>query len=281
MSKTKSTSSKVKRIRRQQTAEERRRRAQEYEGVPADVVELLESPHVLPEWKVFYRAFPTVTAAVEAVRRGDSVELYTSEHELLLLRVTLVEGDPVVEMRLYVPFGTRDALWSGLLHSDDQDDAVQRMISVLPELLPEDARVEGVDCVAEGPHPGARLPRFAYRYRIPVSGVDRWNELWEEARRFEPLQDAVGRMDPRAAGHADAVTVLRRHGIPAVSCDACGHAVTNRHPAWPGTWVDFQVDEYGPLCPAWDDSALETEDELDSLAIGGPHRVDEAALNTR
>jgi hypothetical protein len=232
----------------------------------------------LPEWETFYRAFPTVTAAVEAARRGETVEVYSSEHELYLLRVILVDAEPVVETVLYVPYGTRDALWSGLLHRDDQEDTIKRITSALPELLPDDVRLDGIDCVVEEPPEAARLPRFAYRYRIPASGLERWKSLWEESRRFGPLQEAVSWMDTRAACHADAVEILRRHGIPAVSCDACGHAVTNRHPAWPGRWVDFMGDEFGPLCPAWDDSVLQTESELDSLAIGGPHQVDEAAL---
>ncbi|MFI8308503.1 hypothetical protein ACIF80_34915 [Streptomyces sp. NPDC085927] len=278
MSKKKNASSKEKRAGRQRTAAESRRRAQQYEGVPEEIVELLESPYTLPEWERFYRAFPTVTAAVEAAGRGETVEVYSSEHELYQLRVILVDGEPVVETLLYVPYGTRDALWSGLLHSDDQDDALKRITGALPDLLPDDVPLEGVDCVVEAAPSGARLPRFAYRYRIPASGLKRWKDQWEEASRFTSLQEAVSWSDTRAAGHADAVEILRRHGIPAVSCDACGHAVTNRHPAWPGLWVDFMGDDFGPVCPEWDDSSLETENELDSLAIGGPHQVDEAAL---
>ncbi|MFE0737459.1 hypothetical protein [Streptomyces sp. NPDC058855] len=43
------------------------------------------------------------------------------------MRVILDGDDPLVETILYVPFGTRDALWSGLLHSDDQEDALKRI----------------------------------------------------------------------------------------------------------------------------------------------------------
>ncbi|OXM60328.1 hypothetical protein [Amycolatopsis sp. KNN50.9b] len=281
MAKKKSTSSRDKRVGRQRAAAESRRQAQEYEGVPEEIVELLESPYTLPEWERFYRTFPTVTAAVEAVRRGETVEVYSSEHELFLMRVILVDGDPVVETVLYVPYGTRDALWSGLLHSDDRENALKRIIDVLPGLLPDDVRVDGIHYAVEAPPAGAQLPRFAYRYRIPADGLDTWKSHTEASRRFDALHEAVGWMDTRAACHADAVQILRRHGLPAVSCDACGHAVTNRHPAWPGLWVDFMGDECGPLCPEWDDSALETESELDSLAIGGPHQVNDAALSAR
>lgn len=279
MAKKKSTSSRDKRVGRQRAGTESRRRAQEYEGVPKEIVELLESPHTLPEWETFYRTFPTVTAAVEAVRRGESAEVYSSEHEHHLMRVIMEGDDPLVETVLYVPYGTRDALWSGLLHSDDQEDALKRITHALPDLLPDDVRNDEIDCVIEAPPAGARLPRFAYRYRIPAVGLDRWESLWDASGRFSALHEAVGWMDTRAACHADAVQILRQHGIPAVSCEACGHAVTNRHPAWPGLWVDFMGDEYGPLCPEWDDSGLQAQDELDSLAIGGPHQVNEATLS--
>ncbi|GGX58964.1 hypothetical protein GCM10010321_89530 [Streptomyces chartreusis] len=275
----KNSGSRDKKLVRQRAAVESRRQAQEYAGVPADIVKLLESPNILPEWAKFYRAYPTVTAAVEAAHRGETAEVFSSEHEHFLLRVITLDGDPVVEVLLYVPHGTRDALWSGLLHSADRQDTLKRLPVVLPQLLPEDVRFEEVDSVVEAPGPGAQLPRFAYRYRVPAAGLDTWKALWDATRQYMPLQEAVGWYDTRAAENEEAVEILRRHGIPAVSCGACGHAVTNRHPAWPGTWVDFDPDEYGPRCPAWDDSALTAEDDLDNLAIGGPHQVDEAVLS--
>ncbi|MFJ3310780.1 hypothetical protein ACIPSA_49170 [Streptomyces sp. NPDC086549] len=73
--------------------------------------------------------------------------------------------------KVYVPSDTHDALWSGLLHSDDREATIERIVGVLPELLPDDARIDGVDCLTEVPPAGGTLPRFAYRYRIPVSGV--------------------------------------------------------------------------------------------------------------
>lgn len=240
--------------------------------MPDEIVELLESPGILPEWERFYRAFPTVTAAVEAAKRGEPVEVFSSEHEHYLLRVIVPDDDPVVETTLYVPYGTRDALWSGLLNSDDQDHTLERIAGALPDLLPDDVRVEGLEYVIEEPPPGAPLPRFAYRYRIPAADLDTWRSHGEASSCFQPLQEALGWMDTGTATHADAVEILRKHGVPAVSCDACGHAVTNRHPAWHGMWVDL-IDECGPVCPAYDDSALQTGHELDDIAIGGPHNV--------
>ncbi|WP_329317009.1 hypothetical protein OG723_43530 (plasmid) [Streptomyces sp. NBC_01278] len=270
----KSVSSRAKRVGKQKAAAEQRRQQREYDGVPAEIVELLESGDILPEWDRFYRAFPTVTAAAAAVARGEDVTLESHEHELLLLQVVLEDGVPVVMTTLYVPYGTRDALLSGLFNSEapDREQLMAKLAALLPELLPEDARLEGVEAVVEPPATGSMAPRFAYRFKTPALGLTTWNSYYEATRRFSPLQEAVGWMDTRTAGHAEAVAILRRHGIPAASCAQCGHAVTNRHPAWPGLWVDFAA-ECGPVCELYDDTPLARENELDSLAIGGPHQV--------
>ncbi|MFE5679758.1 hypothetical protein ACFQ7B_37200 [Streptomyces erythrochromogenes] len=271
----KSVSSRAKRVGRQKTAAEQRRQQREYDGVPAEIVELLESGDLLPEWDTFYRAFPTVTTAVEAVTLGqEEVRLESHEHELLLLEVVVEDGEAVVMTTLYVPYGTRDALLSGLFNSApaDRDQALATMAGILLELLPDEARIEGVEAVVEPPAPGSPAPRFAYRFKTPALGLTTWNSYYEATIRFSPLREAVGWIDTRTATHAEAAAILRRHGIPATSCAQCGHAVTNRHPAWPGLWVDF-IAEGGPICELYDDSALARDNELDSLAIGGPHRV--------
>ncbi|MER6445510.1 hypothetical protein [Streptomyces venezuelae] len=270
----KSVSSRAKRVGKQRAAADLRRRQREYDGVPAEIVELLESEDILPEWDVFYRAFPTVTAAVEAVTRGQEVRLESHEHDLLLLQVVVEDAEPVVMTTLYVPYGTRDALLSGLFNSApaDRDQALATMATVLPELLPDDARIEGVEAVVEPPAVGSPVPRFAYRFRTPAHGLTTWSSYYDATLRLSPLREAVAWIDPRVAADAAAVAILRRRDIPATSCAQCGHAVTNQHPAWPGLWVDF-IAEGGPVCENYDDSALARDNELDSLAIGGPHQV--------
>ncbi|MFJ7209487.1 hypothetical protein ACIQWR_38900 [Streptomyces sp. NPDC098789] len=271
----KSVSSRAKRVGRQKASAEQRRQQREYDGVPAEIVKLLESGDILPEWDTFYRAFPTVTAAAEAITRGQGeVRLESHEHELLLLQVVQEDGEPVVMTTLYVPYGTRDALLSGLFNSApaDRDQALDTMTGILPELLPDDARIDGVEAVVEPPAAGALVPRFAYRFKTPAHGLTTWNSYYEATLRFSPLREAMTWIDPRAATDAEAVAILRRHGIPAASCAQCGHAVTDQHPAWPGLWVDF-IAEGGPICDDYDDSALARDNELDSVAIGGPHQV--------
>ncbi|GLW03803.1 hypothetical protein Slala05_74330 [Streptomyces lavendulae subsp. lavendulae] len=267
-------SSRAKRVGKQKAAAEQRRQQRQYEGVPDEIVELLESGDILPEWDKFYRAFPTVTAAAEAVARGEEVTLESHEHELLLLEVVLEDNQPVVMTTLHVPYGTRDALLSGLFNSEtaDREQVMATMADLLPELLPEEARIDGVEAVVEAPAPGLLAPRFAFRFKTPAAGLTTWSSYYEATHQFSPLREAMSWMDTGAATHAEAVAILRRHGIPAAACAQCGHAVTNQHPAWPGLWVDL-VPECGPLCERYDDTALTQENEIDSLAIGGPHHV--------
>ncbi|MFJ6785281.1 hypothetical protein [Streptomyces yangpuensis] len=275
----KNTSSRHKRVQRQRAAADRRSEAVAYEGVPEEIVQFLKDPGSLPHWATFYRAYPTVAKAVEAARQGETVELHCDEHEQLEMRVVMHNGDPVIETVVYVPYGTRDALWSGLLNSDDPDHTLQQAVKAMPALLSDELRADGLEGFADTP-PGARLPRFGYRYRTPAAEINTWKEHTEATHVFTPLHEAAAEWsDRRVAAHADAVDILRRHGVPAAACEMCGFAVTNRHPAWPGTWVEFGNAESGPRCSEYDDSALETERELDSLAIGGPHQINEAMLN--
>lgn len=126
----------------------------------------------------------------------------------------------------------------------------------------------GVDCVVE---PGNGLaPRFGLRRRVSAAGLHTWRDYDE----LYPLGELYQVLSWHSTGHniaegAEAVAVLRAHGLPAVGCEACGESLTDRHPFWPGTWVCLS-DEYGPRCEAFDDPLGELH-ELDAAGIGGPH----------
>ncbi|MER5884563.1 hypothetical protein ABT160_12100 [Streptomyces sp. NPDC001941] len=266
--------SRVARVVRQRAAAERRAAA--LEGMPGDVARVLASPDALPEWKRFLRAYPTVPEAVAAVRAGEVVEVHSEEYVSLVRRVLVAEAGAFVETTLHPPYGTVAAIATGLFNSDDRAAAVRGVLAAMPELLPGDLRVEGLECVVEedGDSP---LPVFAYRYRVAAEGLGSWGEHEVAASRFAGLADALGWADRRIAVGARAVEVLRGHGVAAVSCAACGEPVTDRHPVWPGVWVDL-LEESGPVCPEHDGAAGRDGGHpvLDLIDIGGPHRVDGA-----
>ncbi|OEJ22600.1 hypothetical protein [Streptomyces subrutilus] len=236
--------------------------------VPPDIAEYLASPDTLPEWVRFYRAYPTVTAAVQAVGNGESVAVFTSEHTAYGQQVILIDGKPVIEVVLYPNSQAREALVTAYLNHSDPETATAAILHALPHLLPEDIDLTGIDCVVE---PGNGLaPRFGFRRRVFAAGLHTWRDYDE----LHPLGELYQVLSWHSTGHniaegTEAVSILRSHGLPAVGCEACGEPLTNRHPAWPGTWVCL-AEEYGPRCDAFDDPFRELH-ELDAAGIGGPH----------
>lgn len=117
--------------------------------VPPDIAEYLASPDTLPEWVRFYRAYPTVTAAVQAVGNGESVAVFTSEHTAYGQQVILIDGKPVIEVVLYPNSQAREALVTAYLNHSDPETATAAILHALPHLLPEDIDLTGIDCVVE------------------------------------------------------------------------------------------------------------------------------------
>lgn len=104
--------------------------------VPPDIAEYLASPDTLPEWVRFYRAYPTVTAAVRAAGDGESVAVFTSEHTAYVQRVILVEGKPVVEAVLYPTTQARDALVTAYLNHGDPETATAAILHACRTCFP-------------------------------------------------------------------------------------------------------------------------------------------------
>ncbi|GAA1600571.1 hypothetical protein [Streptomyces globosus] len=235
--------------------------------VPPEITEYLNSPHTLPEWVHFYSAFPTVTAAVRAASKGGTVEVFTSENTAYVQRVILIEGKPVIETVIYPTVQARDALVAAFLNHGTKA-AETLILDALPHLLPAGTDLTGYECITE---PGEGLaPRYGFRRRISADGFHTWRDYDE----LHPIGDLYDVLSWHSSGStiaegAAAVAILRAHGLPAVACQACGESLTNRHPAWPGTWVNL-TEEYGPRCDSFEDpySGLH---QLDEAGIGGPH----------
>lgn len=265
----KNPSSNAKRAQQQRAAAARRQREAAGEPeMPEDIAEMLADEHLLPEWAAFYRAYPTVTAAVDAAREGEKVELYSFEHAAERRRVLVTDEGAVIEVTFYPPYFLQEAIFTGYLNHPDPRQAADAIRSALPRLIPESARVDGIEYITE-PSPGP-IPRFAYRYRTPVDDVHTWREYDELTQPQQPLYEAMlWHRDSRAEG-PDSIDVLREFGVPATVCTECGHALTNQHPSWPSTWVSLEQ-ESGPVCQGYDDSALDLG-ELDGISIHGPHQ---------
>ncbi|OEJ21680.1 hypothetical protein AS594_39945 [Streptomyces agglomeratus] len=198
--------------------------------VPPEIAEYLASPDTLSEWVRFYRAYPTVTAAVQAASNGETVALFTSEHTAYVQRVVLLEGKPVIEVVLYPSTQARDALVTAYLNHCNPETATAATLQTLPHLLPEGTDLTGIECVVE--RGNGLAPRFGFRRRLSATGFHTWREYDE----LHPLGDLYQVLSWHSTGHniaegAEAVAILRAHGLPAVGCAACGESLTNRHPA--------------------------------------------------
>ncbi|OKK21788.1 hypothetical protein AMK16_00345 [Streptomyces sp. CB00455] len=236
--------------------------------VPPDIAEHLASPDTLPEWVRFYSAYPTVTAAVQAAGNGESVAVFSSESTAYVQRVVLVEGKPVIEVVLYPASQAREALVTAYLNHTDPEAATAAILHTLPHLLPKGIDLSGIECVVEPSNGPA--PRFGFRRRVSAVGLHTWRDYDE----LHPLGDLHQVLSWHSTGGsiaegAEAVAILRAHGLPAVGCERCGESLTNRHPSWPGTWVCLS-EEYGPRCEEFEDP-FEGLHELDTAGIGGPH----------
>ncbi|WKX73957.1 hypothetical protein [Streptomyces sp. XD-27] len=232
-----------------------------------------EIGRTLPEWEAFLASFPTVADAICAVAAGESVELFSNEHAPVCRRVLISDSEPVVQDTLYLDMDLREAVLTGLLNHGDPQAAQAVILGAMPGLVPAALWHDDVVCVSEA-STGA-LPRFGYRYTLPLSGSMTWADVESLSEPFMPLFEALTYgLDGAADADSAAVGLLRDAGLPVVTCAACGRFVTCRHPEWPGVWVC--LDDEDPIRCTYRHHPPGSVEEFDSIDIGTPHRPEPA-----
>ncbi|WP_431040641.1 hypothetical protein ACQUSR_01230 [Streptomyces sp. P1-3] len=226
-----------------------------------------------PEWAAFLAGFPTVADAICAVAAGESVESFSNEHAPVHRRVLISGREPVVQDTLYLDMDLREAALTGLLNHRDPQAARAVILGAMPNLVPAALWHDGIDCVSEA-STGA-LPRFGYRYTLPLSGSMTWDDVDALSEPFMPLFEALKYgFDGAADADDTAIGHLRDAGLPVVTCAVCGRFVTCRHPEWPGVWVC--LDDEDPIRCTYRHQPPGSLEEFDSIDIGTPHRPDPA-----
>ncbi|MFE7529417.1 hypothetical protein ACFU7Y_27400 [Kitasatospora sp. NPDC057542] len=254
------TNTKAKKVVRQRTARALR-------DLPA-------SDGMLPEWRRFLAAFPTVQAAAEAAAKGREVLLNSHEHADFRRRVLLAANGVIVEDTIYPHMHWQDLIATAWLnHPKPGDDTVEAVKAFLWSVLPEGSPADGLTVVQEqgvGP-----VPVFGYRMATAAEGLTDWDEV-DERNDFGPLYLAMKYFsDDRIDPTPDQIDDFRRRGLPARACSQCGNLVTNGHPDWPGVWVVLG-EEGGPVCPDADNDGH--WDDVYTVTVHGPHRVTLFAL---
>ncbi|WBP91962.1 hypothetical protein [Kitasatospora cathayae] len=224
---------------------------------------------MLPEWRVFLTAFPTVQAAIEAVSAGRAVEVFS--HERAAFRRQVLQGPDgvVVEDRLYPHQWIQCLIATAWLnHPAPGEETADAIKAFLWSIVPDGTDLGGMTVVKEeGTGP---VPVFGYCRAVSAERLTAWEEA-DEHNAFGLLYKGMTYLsDDRVDVTDEMVEDLRAHGLPVRVCGQCEDFVTNRHPSWPGVWVALG-EETGPLCHSAEDAR--NWDDLFTIAVHGPHRV--------
>ncbi|MFB7669649.1 hypothetical protein ACFC1R_38110 [Kitasatospora sp. NPDC056138] len=224
---------------------------------------------MLPEWRDFLTAFPTVPAAVEAAVAGRTVELFSDEHAAFRQRVLQTPDGPVIEARLYPHQGIQDLIaTSWLNHPAPGEETAGQVSGFLLSIVPDGTPLDGLTVIRE--EGTGLVPVFGYRRAVPAAGLTSWGEV-DERTTFGLLYGGMDYINHDRIDVTDEmIEDLCSGGLPVRTCDQCSDFVTDRHPSWPGVWVALG-EETGPLCHSAEDD--DTWNDLFTIAVHGPHRV--------
>ncbi len=225
---------------------------------------------MLPEWRRFLHAYPTVTAAVEAAAAGREVTLFSSEHAPFRRSVVMGADGPVVEDRIYPHMDLQNLIATAWMNDPAPgEEAAHAVEAFLLSIVPSGTPLDGLSIVREqGTGP---VPVFGYRRAAPAGDLTTWDKA-DELNAFGPLYRGMQYFsNERIDATDEVVNDLRRRGLTVRLCSQCRDVITNGHPLWPGVWVALG-EESGPLCHSAVDD--DTWDDLYSIAVHGPHRAE-------
>lgn len=213
-------------------------------------------------WQRHIGRYPTPAAEVAAARRGIDTCVEFGDWATLQHRAVIGAGGPVFEETVQPDLDLRDVIdttWLNMrLHTDTGTvrrghwrtailGALRRHILTLARhALPAehaDRAAEQIGII-ELPDPNPDDPgpqRFYLRAAVHADTVTTWEEMAARSPFGPWIATTIG--DTHSGSFRDDVAAA---GLPVVSCRTCGVALTDAHPAWPGTWVD--LGEYGPQC---------------------------------
>ncbi|MEW1679456.1 hypothetical protein AB0O47_40320 [Streptomyces noursei] len=238
--------------------------------IPESMIETLESPYLLDEFREFYTRYPTVTAAVEAARAGDDVRMETSEHAHRVIRVLVPDdGEPQVEELVFLSYEYSDVVRCAYLNADRQEQVLGEILHCLREFVGAERTPSKFVVVSQETE--TIFPRVGLRILTPAS-VHTWDEYdgatVDVHEELSVVTQSPDYQDEEATLRGSKLAkILAAAGLAVYHCARCGQPLTYRHPIWPGTWIS--LDEEGPRCESYSEPFHPQHD--DWVSVGAPH----------
>lgn len=207
-----------------------------------------EDERLLPEWRSYMERFPTVPDAVAAARRGEDTTCEMGDaYDMWMQILIAADGSAAIEEIYGVNLYLQQCAETTLISAGTDDAARSRCMALIVEGLREIARDAGIGTdVRVLPPDGTELPRFGVRVLYPADEFHGWGDVPESL-------EMITFADDRSHDQLHQLRAsLAAGGLRVGFCKECNACLTDRHPDWPGVWIELS--EQGPQCAlrGWD-----------------------------